>query len=267
MSGDWYSVHIEARAPEGAAAVIQEEAVDQLMDLLEEHSGGVTSGTVSWGATISVQALTVLDGTSRASAIISSMAEKAHMPDWPMVRAEAVREDILGEDLERPTLPELVSAPEAAEILGVSPQRVRELARGGRVFPSAVYELKVGKLWLRDAIVAYGERRETRPGRPDKAAALREQVTSALFDCGMTMMDALVTLNDDRLVVLQIRTDDRRLARHWAAKALSAMSDCGLAVRPDVSYLADDLEVYLASGHPVVVFEQQDEAHSQAAGR
>jgi hypothetical protein len=50
------------------------------------------------------------------------------MPSWPSVRGEATRQDVLDEDNARPTLPELVSAPEAAEILGVSPQRVHELA-------------------------------------------------------------------------------------------------------------------------------------------
>jgi len=59
------------------------------------------------------------------------MAVKAGMPSWPSVRGEATRQDVLDEDNARPTLPELVSAPEAAEILGVSPQRVHEFAAAG----------------------------------------------------------------------------------------------------------------------------------------
>jgi predicted DNA-binding transcriptional regulator AlpA len=39
---------------------------------------------------------------------------------------------------ERPALPALVSAPEAAELLGVSAQRVHELATDHATFPEAV---------------------------------------------------------------------------------------------------------------------------------
>lgn len=68
----------------------------------------------------------------------------------------------------RPTLPELVSVPEAAEILGVSPQRVREFAATSASFPEPMYELRTGKLWLRDAIEASAAQ-DRKPGRPPKA--------------------------------------------------------------------------------------------------
>ena len=75
------------------------------------------------------------------------MAAKAGLPSWPVARTEAVRQDLLDAENMRPTLPELVSAPEAGEILGVSPQRVHELAAGHAGFPEPVYELRTGKLW------------------------------------------------------------------------------------------------------------------------
>jgi hypothetical protein len=98
------------------------------------------------------------------------MAANADMPAWPVVRAEAIRQDVLEAENRRPTLPELVSAPEAADILGVSSQRVHELAAGKADFPEPVYELRTGKLWLRDAIEAFGRRWERKPGRPSKAS-------------------------------------------------------------------------------------------------
>jgi hypothetical protein len=89
------------------------------------------------------------------------------MPSWPIARAEAVRQDVLDAENARPTLPELVSVPEAAEILGVSPQRVRELTVTNPGFPEPMYELRTGKLWLRDAIDVFA-RRDRKPGRPPK---------------------------------------------------------------------------------------------------
>jgi hypothetical protein len=88
------------------------------------------------------------------------------------VRLEAVRHDVLDAENARPTLPPLVSAPEAAEILRVSAQRIHELAAANSRFPEAAYELRTGKLWLRDAVVAFAQRWERKPGRPRTVTVL-----------------------------------------------------------------------------------------------
>jgi hypothetical protein len=164
---DWYSVHMESRAPADVQNLTAEEnAVDALMELLEEHDGIVSSGTGSWDATASVQAPSAWDAAIQGVALIEKMAVKAGMPTWPTVRVEAVRQDVLEAENARPTLPELVSGPEAAEILGVSPQRLHELANGNAAFPQPMYELRAGKLWLRDAIDAFAQRWDRKPGRP-----------------------------------------------------------------------------------------------------
>ena len=72
---------------------------------------------------------------------------------------------MLAKDNAGAALPEIVSAPEAAEILMVSPQRVHGFA-AGLGSPKPVYEFTVGKLWLREAIVEYGNTRNRKPGRP-----------------------------------------------------------------------------------------------------
>ena len=140
--------------------------MDALMELLEEHDGVVSSGTGSWDATVSAQAPSAWEATFYGGAIIEKMAVKAGMPTSPAVRVEAVRQDVLEAENARPTLPELVSGPEAAEILGVSPQRLHELASGNATFPQPMYELRTGKLWLRDAIDAFARRWDSkRAGR------------------------------------------------------------------------------------------------------
>ncbi len=167
---DWYSVYFETRAPAGAAVAADQNAADALMDLLVDNSGTVSASRTSWGATVSVQAYDAREAADTGVALIQRMAVKAGMPPWPSVRAEAVRQDVLDEDNARPTLPELVSAPEAAEILGVSPQRVHELASNPG-FPEPMYDLRTGRLWLKSAISAYARRRQRTPGRPRKTAA------------------------------------------------------------------------------------------------
>lgn len=168
MDSDWHSVHVAARPPAVATDLsVDENAVDALTELLEEHDGVVYVGTAAWDATFSVQAPSAREAVLRGVPLAEKLAIRAGMPSWPIVRAEAVRQDVLDAENARPTLPELVSVPEAAEILGVSPQRVRELAAANPAFPEPMYELRTGKLWLRDAIDVFA-RRDRKPGRPPK---------------------------------------------------------------------------------------------------
>lgn len=65
-----------------------------------------------------------------------------------------------------PTVPEIVSAVEAAEMLGVSRQRVHQLHAKNPRFPAPLYEVRTGPLWTRQAIQWFDTVWERRPGRP-----------------------------------------------------------------------------------------------------
>jgi predicted DNA-binding transcriptional regulator AlpA len=169
MSRDWYSVHVEARAP-GRATAFSEDSADRLLELLEDHSGVVSGGHDSWSATISVLDSSVQNAATNGAELIDEMAAQAGMPRWPVVRIEAILQDVLEQEIATPTLPDLVAVPEAAAILGVSQQRVHELV-ASTAFPKPVYELRTGRLWLKNAIEAYADRRVRKPGRPPKMAA------------------------------------------------------------------------------------------------
>ncbi len=267
MSDNWYSVYLEAGAPAGAAVVVSDEAADRLMDLLEDHSGTISAGDDSWAATVSVQAADAREAVGSGTRIIEKMAAEAGMPPWPAVRVEAVDQDVLEKENERPTLPQLVSVPEVAEVLGVSAQRVHELARGTRGFPLPVYELRTGKLWLRDAIVAFSERRDRKPGRPDRGAVMRERVTSVLLDNGLTAFDARVELNEGRVLILAIKPHGAPATqRRKAAKVVNVLHGAGLGVMAEDDS-ADEIEAYLAEGHPGVIFELPEELAEQALRR
>lgn len=65
-------------------------------------------------------------------------------------------------------IPALVSGREAATILGVSRQRVHQLAVQHLLFPVAVAQLASGKLWLRSEIEEFNRVWTRKPGRPVK---------------------------------------------------------------------------------------------------
>jgi hypothetical protein len=101
----WWSVHIETLtdAPSGVTGDEFCERLGDLVVALEPHHGVVTGGgeRPSWGATISVESATALTAIADASAIIRRAAADVFLPDWPVVRAEGVREDLVDEDLAR----------------------------------------------------------------------------------------------------------------------------------------------------------------------
>jgi hypothetical protein len=170
MTVPFYSVLIEARADD--ADDLDRVALDAFADAAEHYEAVVTGGARSWLARIRVEAGGAADGAALASALVSLLAKEAGLPAWPIVRADAVREDVYDEDLHaelaQPGLPELVSGPEAAEILGVSVQRVHQLAVEHPDFPAPAYKLRAASLWLRPAIVSFGDRWDRRRGRPRK---------------------------------------------------------------------------------------------------
>lgn len=164
----WYSVAIDARRPDGATETIPEDRTDTFMDLLQEHSGlGGGEGDV-WTARLSLDVDHDMDAAAAGQRLIYQLADKAGMPMWPPVWVEAIREDVLDEKLSRSSLPDLVSAPEVAEILHVSRQRVHQLLSEHKRFPEPLYRLGSGPLWLRAAIEAFDERWTRKPGRPKR---------------------------------------------------------------------------------------------------
>ncbi len=165
---DWYSVTIGCRSPREDQRQVTDEQVDALMDLVERYNGVVTGGEgySAWDATVGVTADDSLTAVSEAYHLVFSLVAEAGLPQWPAVRVEAMREDVLEEENARPNYPDLVSGAEAARILGVSRQRLHTLAAQHPGFPRPMYELGVGKIWLRAAIEAFDQRWERRPGWP-----------------------------------------------------------------------------------------------------
>jgi hypothetical protein len=86
---------------------------------------------------------------------------------------EIVTEQELYRRAAEPTLPELMSAAEIADELGVSRQRVHQL-RSTEGFPVPLADLRGGAVWDAAAISKFAQTWERKPGRPRTNAAESE---------------------------------------------------------------------------------------------
>lgn len=164
----WYSVHVEARSPDGAG-LVDDAALNRFATELEQYHGIVGGIGDRWDARISVKAATIEIAEHDAGVLIGAAVVAAELPRyWPVVVWESIREDVLAERLATPSLPDLVSGPEAAEILGVSNQRLHQLAVTHPDFPEPVYKLRAASVWLKAAVVKFNAEWERKPGRPRK---------------------------------------------------------------------------------------------------
>lgn len=130
---------------------------------LEEVDGSVAA-IPGYGFTVTVHEI----GPDPVKAITNVRDTVAFIPFFP-VGIEVVDEETYQTAAFAPTVPEIVSAVEAADILGVSRQRVHQLHRENPHFPAPLYELRTGPLWTRQAIDRFASAWERRPGRPAAA--------------------------------------------------------------------------------------------------
>lgn len=86
------------------------------------------------------------------------------------VGVSITRESVHAVRAESPTMPELMSAAEIAEELGVARQRVHQL-RSMATFPAPLAELRGGAVWDAGAVRKFNAEWSRRPGRPPRDSA------------------------------------------------------------------------------------------------
>jgi predicted DNA-binding transcriptional regulator AlpA len=160
----------DSAAANGIEVPAMYERLGRLLDELSILHGAVAGDGRGWGATVTVDSASVSAAANRSIREVMSRADRLGLPTEPLSRIEVIEEGFRDSELEIPNLPDLVSGPEAAKILGVSRQRVHQLATENTRFPTPAYRLGVGSLWLRAAIVRFSETWERKVGRPKKAA-------------------------------------------------------------------------------------------------
>jgi predicted DNA-binding transcriptional regulator AlpA len=90
-------------------------------------------------------------------------AVAAGLPDWPIASMVA---QPAGSNL-----PALVGTPQVARILGVNPERVRELARLNETFPAPAGRVGRNRVWTEESIRAWQASWPRKAGRPRKVAS------------------------------------------------------------------------------------------------
>lgn len=165
---DW-SAHVEWIDPE-----LTDDQLMALWEQLRPASGSVgharEQGRV--GATISVTAGTLRQAVAAALATVEQAGRDVGVPVAPL-QVEVLDESTFHGRLEVPQIPELVGAKEAAEILGVTQQRVSQLIREHADFPPAVAHPASGPVFIAEQVHAFNRRWERkRTGRPRKATSV-----------------------------------------------------------------------------------------------
>ncbi len=89
-----YSAVIETRADDGLA--VGEGALGLLLNAVQPFHGTVSGGIdpPGWSARISIEARDAADAVALAAALVTRLAADVGLPAWPVVRAQAAREDL-----------------------------------------------------------------------------------------------------------------------------------------------------------------------------
>lgn len=147
---------------------VGEDALIAISDAL--HPGSVVAGDGWVSVQTSVETRGWQDAVHRVGVDLAQAARTAgvttggivevHVRPWAEFAAGAEH-----------ALPDLVSGPEAAAILSVSRQRLHQLVTEHPRFPAAIYQLAIGRLWLRAGIEQFAREWERKPGRPVSRSA------------------------------------------------------------------------------------------------
>nr|WP_293054437.1 hypothetical protein [Mycobacterium sp.] len=166
-------------------------------------------------------------------AINKTINEVAHVvQSGAPVGLEVVTELEHARRAEAPTMPELMSAAEIADELGVRRQRVHQL-RQNPAFPAPLAELRGGAVWDAAAVRKFKEEWERRAGRPRsglqslgrqerEACLIAERALGAVaeaWDGGgrQGAVDAMLTLRDGRKAAFEVTNLAAKDALHTAS--------------------------------------------------
>jgi len=147
-----------------------ERWVDDLLDLLEGTSPVASTDPGRVAVTLSTPSHTVEEAVSEMSRRVIEGLDKVGLKPVRIVHVEVMTVTEMDRRLSEPTFPVLVGVAEIAEILGVSRQRVSELARSEQ-FPRPVAELAAGPVWTWNMLQRFLDTWPRRPGRRKVEAA------------------------------------------------------------------------------------------------
>jgi hypothetical protein len=156
-----WSVELEAMRPRGVKKL---DLADEIIDALGNRGPAVSFVGDRVSVRFDVEAPTPFDAFAVARDVV--------LNDLKLEPIRAAVESV--KDVERyvrtSNAPDLVGVAEAAKLLGVSRQRISELA-GQTAFPAPLAKLAAGPVWTTAAVKRFTDTWKRRPGRPAAAAA------------------------------------------------------------------------------------------------
>ena len=157
MTDDWVITYTFDVEP-------SDKALDQLADDLEAVDASVAR-LLGIGVSVAVYVDGHLPMMVAAEKMVGDIRAVVHSEP---VGVSAIRESMHAANAESPTMPELMSAAEIAEELGVARQRVHQL-RSTAAFPAPLAELRGGAVWGAAAVRKFNAEWRRTPGRPPRA--------------------------------------------------------------------------------------------------
>jgi hypothetical protein len=114
-----------------------------------------------------------IDATSATDAVeLAIHATSDLLAGRTITGIEAQTEEAFLAALQQPTIPDVVGYAEIAEMIGVSRQRIRQLANYDTHFPQPIIETAQGPLIPKAAAEHWARTRNTKTGRPRKTATV-----------------------------------------------------------------------------------------------
>jgi hypothetical protein len=165
----YWAVSLDYSADLGDA---DDELIEHFTEMDTELDGAaVGQSDRALSVVLGVHAGSVAEAFELGADLVQAAAERHGIEPGELTEVGIKTHARLEAELDEPNYPDLVSSAEAAEILGVTRQRVHQLHRDHPEFPTPLYELRTGPLWVRAGIEGFGRRWTRKPGRPSKVSA------------------------------------------------------------------------------------------------
>lgn len=158
-----WTVTVQATIPKDLDYRLHPTAVRTVLKVFEGSGPVVHEGAGRLGVTVGLEAMTAQEAQEAATKIAQRLVETLDLPPSMLVGLRVEDNDTLAQSV--PIFPEYVGVGEAASILGVSRQRVHQLAsRPG--FPEPVLRLKATPVWRQADVRAFAAQRKGSAKRP-----------------------------------------------------------------------------------------------------
>jgi hypothetical protein len=150
------------------------EELSALEDKLDawDGSASVAPHQHQFFVTLTVDGATWEATTAMSTKQILALVREFGVDDSAVLGVETLRRDEYDRRADEPTVPQLLSAPDVANVLNVSRQRVHQLATLNKRFPEPLLRLGSGPLWIADAIRRFDREWDRKPGRPRRVAGV-----------------------------------------------------------------------------------------------